>query len=79
MRRPEDAFIYEPVIVPSIEDALIGILFNHNVQAVVVRPGLTLKSRNTLEILNKYLRRVGEDEDVDALEPGEYGPEAFAG
>ncbi|MCO5127451.1 MAG: ornithine decarboxylase [Rhodobacteraceae bacterium] len=76
MRRPEDAFIYEPVIVPSIEDALIGILFNHNVQAVVVRPGLTLKSRNTLEILNKYLRRVGEDEDVDALEPGEYGPEA---
>ena len=76
MRRPEDAFIYEPVIVPSLEDALIGILFNHNVQAVVVRPGLTLKSQNTLEILNKYLRRVGEDEDVDALEPAEYGPEA---
>lgn len=76
MRRTEDAFIYEPVIVPSLEDALIGILFNHNVQAVVVRPGLTLKSRNTLEILNKYLRRVGEDEDVDALEPAEYGPEA---
>lgn len=76
MRRAEDAFIYEPVIVPSLEDALIGILFNHNVQAVVVRPGLTLKSRNTLEILNKYLRRVGEDEDVDALEPAEYGPEA---
>jgi arginine decarboxylase len=76
MRRPEDAFIYEPVIVPSLEDALIGILFNHNVQAVVVRPGLTLKSQNTLDILNKYLRRVGEDEDVDALEPAEYGPEA---
>ena len=76
MRRTEDAFIYEPVIVPSLEDALIGILFNHNVQAVVVRPGLTLKSRNDLAILSKYLRRVGEDEDVDGLEPNEYGPEA---
>ena len=28
MRRGEDQFTYEPVIVPSFEDALIGILFN---------------------------------------------------
>ncbi len=51
VRRAEDPFIYEPVIVPSLEDALIGILFNHNVQAVVVRPGLMLKSKNVLPIL----------------------------
>ena len=74
MRRTEDAFIYEPVVVPSLEDALIGILFNHNIQAVVVRPGLSLKSRNTLSILTKHLNRIG-DEDLDALTPGEYGPE----
>ncbi len=41
MRRPDDPFIYEPVVVPSLQDALIGILFNHNIQAIVVRPGLT--------------------------------------
>ena len=76
MRRAEDPFIYEPVIVPSLEDALIGILFNHNVQAVVVRPGLTLKSRNELPILSQYLNRVAEHEDVDDLDPHEYGPEA---
>lgn len=76
MRRHEDNFIYEAVVVPSLEDALIGILFNHNVQAVVVRPGLTLKSRNSIDLLKKYLSRVGEDEDVDALEPSDYGPEA---
>lgn len=75
VRRPEDGFIYEPVIVPSLEDALIGIMFNYNVQAVVVRPDLTLKSRNNVSILNKYLKRVSEDEDVDALSPEEYGPE----
>ncbi|SMX41775.1 aminotransferase class I/II-fold pyridoxal phosphate-dependent enzyme [Maliponia aquimaris] len=76
MRRTEDPFIYEAVVVPSLEDALIGILFNYNVQAVVVRPGLTLKSHNELPILNQYLSRVAEDEEVDALEPHEYGPEA---
>ncbi|MBU3029861.1 aminotransferase class I/II-fold pyridoxal phosphate-dependent enzyme [Paracoccus marinaquae] len=74
-RRPEDAFIYEPVVVPSLEDALIGILFNHNLQAVVVRPGLTLKSQNGVEILNKHLQDASEDEDVDAISPDEYGPE----
>ncbi len=76
MRRPEDAFIYVPVIVPSVEDALIAILFNHNIQAVVVRPGLTLKSKNTLPILKRYITQASGDEDVDHLEPHKYGPEA---
>ncbi len=75
MRRPEDPFVYEPVVAPSLEDALIGILFNHNVQAVVVRPGLRLKSTNELPILKGYLDRIGEEEDVDDLEPSHYGPE----
>jgi arginine decarboxylase len=74
MRRSEDAFLYEPVVVSSLEDALIAILFNHNIQAVVVRPGLTLKSRNTLSILTNYLNRIG-DEDLEAVAPEEYGPE----
>ncbi|MDX1400557.1 MAG: ornithine decarboxylase, partial [Kiloniellales bacterium] len=74
MRRPEDPFIYEPVMVPSVEDAVIAILFNHNIQSVVVRPGLSLKSRNTLSILKQYLNRVG-DEDVDAIDPSEYATE----
>ncbi len=74
MRRDEDSFIYETVIVPSIEDALIAILLNPNIQAVIVRPGLALKSVNALDILKRYLNRVG-DEDVDALRPSDYGPE----
>ncbi|MET4101460.1 arginine decarboxylase [Roseovarius sp. MBR-78] len=74
MRRDEDSFIYETVIVPSIEDALIAILLNPNIQAVIVRPGLVLKSHNALDILKRYLNRVS-DEDVDALRPSDYGPE----
>ncbi|MGF1620164.1 MAG: aminotransferase class I/II-fold pyridoxal phosphate-dependent enzyme [Rhodomicrobiaceae bacterium] len=75
MRRAEDPFHYETVFVPSLEDALIAILFNHNIQAIVIRPGLTLKSRNKLPILKRYLSRIGDEEDVNALEPSEYGPE----
>ncbi len=74
MRRTEDQFIYESFVVPSVEDALIAILFNHNIQTVVVRPGLSLKSANTLDILHSYLVRLG-DEDVEALSAEEYGVE----
>ncbi len=74
-RRAEDPFIYEAVVVPSLEDALMGILFNYNVQAVVVRPGLTLKSKNDLPLLKQYLNQYGEGEDVDALQAHDYGPE----
>jgi len=75
MRRPEDPFHYEAVVVPSLEDALIAVLFNHNIQAIVVRPGLTLKSRNESEILHKYLNHAGATDDVEAMSPENYGPE----
>ena len=74
MRRPEDPFVYEPVFVPSLTDALIAVMFNHNVQTVVVRNGLNLESDQTLEILHRYLSRLEEDALQD-VEPKEYGPE----
>lgn len=74
MRRPEDAFIYEAVVVPSMEDALIAILFNHNIQSVVVRFSFDLRSKSRLSILHRYLSKVG-DEDLDNIDPEEYGPE----
>ncbi len=75
MRRPEDQFLYEAVVVPSLEDALIAVLFNHNIQAVVVRPGLTLKSNTDQKILTKYLNRAGGQDEIEALLPEDYGPE----
>ncbi len=75
MRRPEDAFIYEPVVVRSLQDALIGILFNHNIQAIVVRPGLRMASKLDMPILSRYLNRAGGIEGIEALAPENYGPE----
>jgi len=72
MRRPDDAFIYESVVVPSVQDALIGILFNYNIQAIIVRPGLRMDSNTELSMLTRYLNRAGSIEDID---PVNYGPE----
>lgn len=72
MRRPEDSFIYESVVVPSFEDGLIGVLFNHNIQAVVIRYGFPMHSRNRLELLQRYLSRLG-DTDLDEIPPEDYG------
>ncbi|GGA28200.1 aminotransferase class I/II-fold pyridoxal phosphate-dependent enzyme [Neptunicoccus cionae] len=75
MRRIEDPFHYEAVVVPSLEDALIAVLFNHNIQAIVARPGLTLRSKNENEILQKYLTYLGSNEDLDNMLPENYGAE----
>ena len=73
-RRAEDPFLYEPVFVPSLTDALIAVMFNHNIQAVVIRSGLRLESEQTLEILHRYMSRL-EESALEDIEPNEYGPE----
>ncbi|MFT6074028.1 MAG: arginine decarboxylase [Yoonia sp.] len=75
MRRLEDPFTYEALVVPSLEDALIAVLFNHNIQAIVVRPGLVLKSDLDNEILHSFLNRAGGAAAIDDMQPEDYGPE----
>lgn len=72
MRRAEDKFVYETVIVPSLEDALIAALLNPVIQAVVIRYDLPLKSRNTLPPVQRELGRVDADR-LEAAEPSERG------
>ncbi|MBS1303858.1 aminotransferase class I/II-fold pyridoxal phosphate-dependent enzyme [Loktanella sp. SALINAS62] len=74
MRRAEDAFIYEAVVVPSVEDALIAVLFNHNIQAIVVRPGVTLRTKQDHPILERFLRGIAEIDHLNDLGPEDYGP-----
>ena len=75
MHRPEDPFHYQPVVVPSLEDALIGVLFNYNIQAIVVRPGLRLRSRVKSPVLTRYLDLIGGADYLDTLPDDAYGPE----
>jgi arginine decarboxylase len=71
-RRPDDAFIFEIVVVPSFEDALIATLFNTNVQACVIRHGFPFKSEYRLDVLRKFLE--GVDEMIECLPESERGP-----
>lgn len=76
-RRPDDAFVYEIVVVPSFEDALIAVLFNFNIQACVIRYGFPFKSQNQLEILQQLLqdhKYTGDDDDDTVLAEHDYGP-----
>jgi len=57
LRRLEDLFNYELVQVGSFEDALIGTIFNSNVQAVVLSDGFPFHSRYDMPVLRSHLQR----------------------
>ncbi|MGO2110290.1 MAG: aminotransferase class I/II-fold pyridoxal phosphate-dependent enzyme [Pseudoclavibacter sp.] len=48
MRGEADDFIYDLVIVPSVEDAIAAALTNPNLQVCVIRPGFTTRSKQAL-------------------------------
>lgn len=70
--RDEDRFTYQPVFVPSFEDALIAVLFNVNIQAAVIRFDFRLRSKHQLPVLNRYLAQAG-CADLDYIEYQDYG------
>jgi arginine decarboxylase len=57
LRRVEDDFVYEPVIVGSFEDAVLAVVFNTNLQAVVISDGFGYPSQHTLPALREILTR----------------------
>ncbi len=67
MRRVEDPFIYEPVIVGSLEDAVLAMVFNYNIQAVVISDGFGFHSQYSVPVLREILERqwkISEDMPV---------------
>jgi len=72
MRRDDDKFLYEIVVVPSFQDALIAVLFNFNLQACVIRYGFPLRSRYKLDILGQLLEGYQED-GMEGLPESERG------
>jgi arginine decarboxylase len=58
VRSKDDEFNYEIVVVPSVEDGVIGPLFNHNIQSCVLRYRFPVQSRKPIPELQHYLRMV---------------------
>jgi arginine decarboxylase len=57
LRRAEDDFVYEPVVVGTFEDAVLAVVFNTNLQAVVISDGFGFPSQHTLPVLREILTR----------------------
>ena len=55
LRRVEDPFVYEPVIVGSFEDAVLATVFNYNLQAVVISDGFGFHSQYNVPVLREIL------------------------
>jgi arginine decarboxylase len=55
LRRAEDPFTYQLLVVPSFEDALVAVLLNSEIQACIIRPGFGVVSRHRLDHLRRFL------------------------
>jgi arginine decarboxylase len=69
LRRADDPFHYEIVQVGTFEDAIIGTICNHNLQAVVVRDGFEYRSRHDVPVLREFLLRHLDGEETSTA-PG---------
>ncbi len=73
LRRTQDQFVYEPVFVGSFEDAVLGVLLNASVQAVVLFEGFPYASSKDVPLLREVLARALEAHGEKAT-TGELGP-----
>ncbi|MFF4763638.1 aminotransferase class I/II-fold pyridoxal phosphate-dependent enzyme [Streptomyces sp. NPDC001292] len=54
LRRDEDEFVYDLVVAPSFEDAVIAALVNPSLQAVVIRRRFANRSRHDLQVVRRF-------------------------
>jgi len=66
LRRPVDAFVYEPVIVGSLEDAFCAVMLNPNIAAVIINEGFALRSRHNAAVLRPMMTASGLNDESDA-------------
>src|SRR3954471_14174298 len=69
LRRPEDAFVYEPIFVGSFEDAFCAAAVNPAITSVVVPEGFPFRSRFDAPVLRDVLETLGvtDDRETSAL------------
>ena len=69
-QQADDAFVYDTLVVPSYEDALIAISLNAHVQAVVIGPDFSLRSNYSGELLHHVREQINPAE-LDGTMPAE--------
>ncbi|MCA3457703.1 MAG: decarboxylase [Rhodobacter sp.] len=57
LRRVEDAFVYEPVIVGSFEDAICAAIVNPKILSVIAAEGAPFRSRHDAPVLRRIIEQ----------------------
>src|SRR5688572_26430274 len=55
LRRPQDEFVYEPVMVGTLEDAVLAVILNTNLESVVIYDGFPFASSREVPLLKEVL------------------------
>ena len=66
LRRPLDAFVYEPVFVGSFEDAFCAAMLNTDLAAVVIHEGFAFRSRHDAPVLRTLIEVADQKEASQA-------------
>ncbi len=72
LRRAADEMIYEPVLVGSAEDALLAVILNPKIQAVVIFDGIPVPSQHDVQLLRDLLT-IQHQLDPSSAAPREIG------
>ena len=72
LRRVEDAMIYEPVLVGSLEDALLATMMNGKIEAVVIFDGIPVPSQHDVPLVHDLLA-TRHQLDTSSFAPHEVG------
>jgi arginine decarboxylase len=62
LRRPVDAFVYEPVFAGSFEDAFCAAMLNPDLGAVIVNEGFAQHSRHDAPVLRSLMQSMDQKE-----------------
>jgi arginine decarboxylase len=55
LRRPQDTYVYEPVVVGCFEDAMLAIVLNPQIQAVIMYEGFPYASSHNAPLMRRFL------------------------
>lgn len=70
---PHEQFSYDITVQRSFQDALIALMFNHSIQAVVIRYAPHYRSDNISPLIKPYIQKV-LNIDLDSKSESELGP-----
>jgi arginine decarboxylase len=72
LRRTDDTMVYQPVLVGSVEDALLATILNGKIEAVVIFDGIPVPSQHEVPLLRDFLTTYHQL-DTSSLAPREVG------